>query len=81
MLMYCSGLFVVFQEIILLNMPMFVGSQSLISLMFVSAAVSEIHELNQNKKEEEERILKLAISNLSPFQGIQFAHFLTRGTF
>ena len=39
---------------ILLNMPMFVGSQSFISLpsfMFVNAAVSEIHELNQNKKE------------------------------
>ena len=33
----------------------FVGSQSYISppsFMFVNAAVSEIHELNQNKKEE-----------------------------
>ena len=48
---------------------MFVGSQSFLSLpsfMFVSAAVSEIHELNQNKKKEK---LKLAISKLSPFQG------------
>ena len=36
-------------------MPMFIGSQSFISLpsfMFVSAAVSEIRELNQNKKKE-----------------------------
>ena len=52
--MYCSRLFVVvFQEINCLNMPMFVGSQSFISLpnfMFVSAVVSEIRELNQNKK-------------------------------
>ena len=41
---------------ILLNMPMFVGSQSFISqpsFMFVSAPVSEIHELNQNKKKKE----------------------------
>ena len=41
--------------------------------MFVSAAVSEIHELNQNKKEkekEEKKNLKLAISNLTPFLGI-----------
>ena len=40
---------------ILLNMPMFVGSQSFISLpsfMFFSAMVSEIREL---KKKEEER--------------------------
>ena len=37
-----------------LTMTMFVTSQSFISLpsfMFVSAAVSEIHDLNQNKKE------------------------------
>ena len=41
---------------ILLNMPMFVGSQSFISLpsfMFVSAVVSEIREL------KEKRILKI----------------------
>ena len=39
---------------IILTMTMFVTSQSFISLpsfMFVSAAVSEIHDLNQNKKE------------------------------
>ena len=38
-----------------LNMPMFVGSQICISLpsfMFVSAVVSELCELNQNKKEK-----------------------------
>ena len=36
-------------------MTMFVASQSFISLpsfMFVSAAVSEMHDLNQNKKEK-----------------------------
>ena len=40
---------------IILTMTMFVTSQSFISLpsfMFVSAAVSEIHDLNQNKKEK-----------------------------
>ena len=56
-IMYCSRVFVVvFQEInCLLNMPMFVGSQSFISLpsfMFVSAAVSEIRESNRKKKEK-----------------------------
>ena len=54
--MYCLRLFVVvFQENILLNMPMFVGSQSFISLpsfMFVSAVVSEIHELKEMEKEK-----------------------------
>ena len=52
-------------------MPMFVGSQSFISLpsfMFVSAVVSEIRELK--KKEKEKGILKLTISNLTPFLGI-----------
>ena len=48
---------VVFQEInILLNMPMFVRSQSFISLlsfMFVSAVVSEIRELKEKEKEKE----------------------------
>ena len=37
-------------------MPMFVGSQSFISLpsfMFVSAAVSELRESNQNKEEND----------------------------
>ena len=36
-------------------MPMFVGSQSFISLpsfMFVSAVVSEIHELKKEKEKE-----------------------------
>ena len=48
-IMYCLRLFVV------LNMPMFVGSQSFISLpgfMFVSAVVSEIRELKEKKKEK-----------------------------
>ena len=40
---------------VFLTMTMFVTSQSFISLprfMFVSAAVSEIHDLNQNKKKK-----------------------------
>ena len=39
-------------------MTLFFGSQSFISppsFMFVSAAVSEIRELNQNKKEKEKK--------------------------
>ena len=55
-IMYCSRFFVVvFQEIILLNMPMFVGSQSFISLpsfMFVSVVVSEIRELKEKEEEK-----------------------------
>ena len=54
-IMYCLRLFVVvFQEINCLNMPMFVGSQSFISLpsfMLVSAVVSEIRELKKKEKE------------------------------
>ena len=54
----CLRLFVgVSQEIvyILLNLPMFIGSQSFISLpsgMFVSAVVSEIRELKKEEGEE-----------------------------
>ena len=51
---------------IFLNMMLFVGSQSFISLpsfMFVSAAVSEQHKSNQNMEKEEKIILKSAISN------------------
>ena len=58
---------VVFQEI---NMPIFVGSQSFISLpsfMFVSAVVSEIREL---KEKEKEKNSELTISNFTPFLGI-----------
>ena len=55
-IMYCLRLFVVvFQEINRLNMPVFVGSQSFISLlsfMFVSAVVSEIRELKEKEKKE-----------------------------
>ena len=55
-IMYCLRLFVVvFQEInILLNRPMFVGSQSFISVpsfMFISAVVSEIRELKEKNSE------------------------------
>ena len=59
-IMYCSTSFskkgIVY---IFLNMTMFIGSQSFISLpsfMFVSAAVSELRESNQNKKEKNSEI-------------------------
>ena len=52
-------------------MPMFVGSQSFISLpsfMFVSAVVSEIRELKEKEKKKEKKTT--SISNLTPFLGI-----------
>ena len=56
--MYCSRLFaVVFQEINCLHMPMFVGSQSFISLpsfMFVSAVVSNTRLEGEGEEGEEE---------------------------
>ena len=58
-IMYCSRLFVVFQEINCLHTFMFVGSLSFISLpsfMFVSAVASEIHVLNQNKEKKNSEI-------------------------
>ena len=57
---------------ILLDMMLFVGSQSFISppsFMFVSAIVSEIRELNQNKKKKEEK----NISEIGYFQFNTFA--------
>ena len=52
-------------------MPMFVGSQSFISLpsfMFVSAVVSEIRELKEKeKKEKEKKNSEIDYSNLTPF--------------
>ena len=58
-IMYCLRLFVVvFCCCFPINkLPMFVGSQSFISLpsfMFVSAVVSEIHELKKEKKKNSE---------------------------
>ena len=56
-IMYCSMLFS--KKLILLNMTLFVRSQSFIfppSFMFVSAAVSEIRELNQKKKKKNSEI-------------------------
>ena len=64
---------------ILLSMPMFVGSQSFISLpsfMFVSAVVSGIRELKEKEKEKEKKKKKknseidYSSSNLTPFLGI-----------
>ena len=77
-IMYCSRLFVVVNNI-LLNMPMFVGSQSFISLLsfiFVSAVVSEIHESNRKKKEKKNS--EIDYFHLS---WAYITHILTRGTF
>ena len=57
---------------ILLNMPMFVGSQSFISLpsfMFVSATVSELCELNQNKKEKKKKNSEIGYFQFNTFPG------------
>ena len=51
-----------------INMMLFIGSQSFISLpsvMFVNATVSEIRKLNQNKEKEKEK--KNSVSTLRPF--------------
>ena len=55
--MYWPRLFLskIYSVDIILTMTIFVASQSFISLpsfMFVSAAVSEIHNFNQNKKKK-----------------------------
>ena len=66
-IMYCLRLFVVVLNI-LLNMPMFVGSQSFISLpsfMFVSAVVSEIRELKEKKKEKKKNNSEIDYFHLS----------------
>ena len=65
-IMYCSLLFSIY---ILLNMTMFIGSQSFISLpgfVFVSAPVSELCELKQNKEKKKNS----EIANLTPFLAI-----------
>ena len=66
-------------------MPMFVGSQSFISLpsfMFVSAVVSEIRELKEKeKKEKEKKNSEIDYFQFNTFPAHQFTHFLTRGTF
>ena len=72
-IMYCSRLFVVvFQEINCLRTFMFVGSQGFISLtsfMFVSAVVSEIHELNQNKKTTTKKNSEIYYFQFNTFPG------------
>ena len=71
-IMYCLRLFVVvFQEINCLNMPMFVRSQSFISLpsfMFVSAVVSEIRELKEKKEKEKKEEKEKKNSEIDYFQ-------------
>ena len=64
--MYCSRLFVVvFQEINCLVINMFVSFIALPSFMFVSAAVSEICELNKKEKKKKN-------SEIGYFQFITF---------
>ena len=56
-------------------MPMFVGSQSFISLpsfMFVSAVVSEIRELKKEKEKDSE------MDYFQPFPGHLINHFFNR---
>ena len=53
-------------------MPMFVGSQSFISLpsfMFVSAVVSEIRELKEKEKETEKNISEIDYFHFNTFPG------------
>ena len=57
---------------ILLNMPMFVGSQSFISLpsfMFVSAVVSEIRELKEKEKEKKKKNSEIDYFHFNTFPG------------
>ena len=64
-------------------MPMFVGSQSFISLpsfMFVSAVVSEIRELKKKKKEKE-NYSEIDYFQFNTFPGHLIYPFLTRDTF
>ena len=57
---------------ILLNMPMFVGSQSFISLpsfMFISAVVSEIRELKEKKEKKEKNYSEIDYFQFNTFPG------------
>ena len=65
-------------------MPMFVGSQSFISLpsfMFVSAVVSEIRELKEKEKKKEKKNSEIDYFQFNTFPAHLITHFLTRGTF
>ena len=65
------------------KLPMFVGSQSFISLpsfMFVSAVVSEIRELKK-EKEKEKKNSEMDYFQFNTFPGHLIYPFLTRGTF
>ena len=67
--MYCSTLFVVDFHIFKHDIVHRVTELHLsASFMFVSAAVSELRESNQNKKEKKKK--KKSVSNLTPFLGI-----------
>ena len=66
-------------------MPMFVGSQNFISLprfMFVSAVVSEIGELNQNKeKKKEKKNFEIAYFQFITFPGHIICPFFSKRYF
>ena len=66
-----------------LNMTLLVRSQSYISPLsftFVSAVVSEIYELNQNRKKEEKNS-DIGYFQFNTFSGHIIYLYLTRGTF
>ena len=58
-------------------MMMFVGSQSFISLPIVGAAVSEIRELNQKKKEKEKKNVYFQSNNFPRCNIELTSYFLT----
>ena len=81
-MIYCLRLFVVeeinclhtFKQVVsvLLNMTLFVGSQSFNSLpsfVFVGAAVSELREWNQNKKKQKEKNSEIGYVQFNTFPG------------
>ena len=73
-IMYCLRLFVVvFCRCFPRNkLPMFVGSQSFISLpsfMFVSAVVSEIRELKKEKEKEKKKNSEMDYFQFNTFPG------------
>ena len=62
-------------------MPMFVGSQSFISLpsfMFVSAVVSEIRELKEKKKEKKKNNSEIDYFQFNTFPGHQIYPFFNQ---
>ena len=66
---------------ILLNITLFVTSQGFISPVFVSAAVSEIRELNQNKKEILKKNSEIGYFHFNPFPAHTTYPFFNQGIY